>query len=88
MKTLYLYTTEGCHLCEEAERLVAPYLVRYGLVLEPVDIAGSSDLMDRYGTRIPVLRLEDEHRELSWPFTSDIFIAFVENSETLQAKSH
>lgn len=80
-KSLYLYTTLGCHLCEQAEALVTPHLVRYGLVLERIEIAGSENLMARYGIRIPVLRIEGEQAELGWPFTEAQFIDFVEGRD-------
>ena len=80
MKTLYLYTTQGCHLCEQAEQLVNPLLVQYGLVLEPIEIATSDSLMERYGIRIPVLHIEGEEGELGWPFTQQDFIAFAQAS--------
>ena len=63
--TVQLLTTAGCHLCEEAQALVqraAP-----SVSLELVDIADDDDLIERYGTRIPVLRQGD--RELAWPFS-------------------
>ena len=88
MKTLYLYTTAGCHLCEQAEALVAPCLVRYGLVLEPIEIADSEDLMRRYGVRIPVLRLAGETRELGWPFTAEQFVAYIEKPDEDRDQLH
>lgn len=60
-----LLTTAGCHLCEEAQALVkraAPTVE-----LELVDIAEDDQLIERYGTRIPVLRQGE--RELAWPFS-------------------
>lgn len=80
MKTLYLYTTAGCHLCELAEEIVSVHLVAYGLVLERIEIARSPALMERYGVRIPVLRLEGESAELGWPFNEEGFLAFVESA--------
>src|SRR5690606_7292555 len=79
--SLYLYTTSGCHLCEQAEAIVTPHLVRFGLVLERIEIAGSDELMARYGVRIPVLRIEGEEAELGWPFTEEGFVEFVEAGE-------
>lgn len=74
---LYLYTTQGCHLCEQAEEIVRPLLVRYGLVLELIEIAGSEELMERYGLRIPVLRLSGATAELGWPFDAAAAEAFI-----------
>lgn len=54
MTHLKLYTTLGCHLCEQLEA----ELIRLGkadLELERIEIAGDEALLERYGSRIPVL---------------------------------
>ena len=77
---LILYTAPACHLCDLAKELVWPLLEALGGHLEEVDITQSDRLMERYGTRIPVLALaseasdyqagggEQDVRELGWPF--------------------
>ena len=74
-KTIRLYTTAGCHLCEQAEAMVTYLLdnessLKSLLQLELVEIANSEALMERYGVRIPVLMLESQAgpTELGWPF--------------------
>ncbi len=62
--TLLLYTTSGCHLCEQAEAL----LQCAGALVEMVEIADDEALLERYGMRIPVLRHRETDRELGWPF--------------------
>ncbi|WP_458526158.1 glutaredoxin family protein [Onishia taeanensis] len=52
---LTLYTTLGCHLCEELE----VWLARLGPLapaLRRIEIADDEALLKRYGERIPVLR--------------------------------
>lgn len=75
----YLFTTSGCHLCEQAEALLSTILnATQQLHLE--EISGSDDLMERYGIRIPVLGAYDaggEWKELGWPFSSEEIISFV-----------
>ena len=68
MKTVHLYSTPGCHLCELAKEIVAPLLNHYALFLEEIDIAESDDLIERYGVRIPVLKFPGCSDDLSWPF--------------------
>ncbi|MFN3714197.1 MAG: glutaredoxin family protein [Alcanivoracaceae bacterium] len=60
-----LLTTTGCHLCEQALTLIQRAAPRLELVL--VDIGEQDALIERYGTRIPVLR--QGGRELDWPFS-------------------
>ena len=68
MRVLYLYTTLGCHLCEQALELLEPLVGDSSFRLESIDIAESDELMERYGIRIPVLRRPDIDKELGWPF--------------------
>lgn len=66
--SLTLYTSPGCHLCEQAEEML-DYL---GLAFNAVDISRDVGLIRIYGVRIPVLQRSDK-AELGWPFdTLDI----------------
>ena len=64
---LILYSTSACHLCEQAELLLQPW-VEQGLIVQAVDISESDELFGRYGLLIPVLRRDDTGAELNWPF--------------------
>ncbi|BBL71429.1 glutaredoxin family protein [Methylogaea oryzae] len=68
---LELYGTDGCHLCEEAAAL----LQSLSLSARHIDIAGDDGLVERYGTRIPVLRRADG-AELGWPFGAEDVMRF------------
>lgn len=70
-KKLIIYSTSGCHLCEQAIAIVYPLLESLELELEECDIANSDQLMAAYGLRIPVLQLENATRDLSWPFNQE-----------------
>lgn len=67
-KTLLLYTTGGCHLCERAQTLVRRCA---NTSVELVEIADDAELLERYGIRIPVLRRSDTGQELDWPFDEE-----------------
>ena len=60
-----LLTTAGCHLCEQAEKMLLQ--VCPDAVVRRVDIAESDGMIEEYGERIPVLRYGG--REISWPFS-------------------
>jgi glutaredoxin len=47
------------------------------LSIELVEISDSDEMIDRYGTTIPVIRADD--REIGWPFSADELRAFLEN---------
>lgn len=62
-----LYGTLGCHLCDEAEQVLQPFVAQ-GLVVELLDIIEYSEWLERYALSIPVLRRVDTGQELHWPF--------------------
>ncbi|MDZ4262690.1 MAG: glutaredoxin family protein [Pseudomonadota bacterium] len=78
MKSIYLYSTPGCHLCEIARDIISPLLNTYSLYLREIDIAESDELIERYGVRIPVLKSPHHIDELGWPFDSEQAANFLE----------
>ena len=69
MHSLKLYTTTGCHLCEQAEALLQT-LHKQGLCQwRAVEIADTDELIEQYGIRIPVVANSDTGEDLGWPFT-------------------
>jgi hypothetical protein len=81
-KCFVLYGTSACHLCEEAEAVLAELLAQgYTWQIELVDIAEHDDLMDRYALSIPVLRDINSQQELSWPFDGNAVKVFVSAEE-------
>lgn len=48
----------GCHLCEDAERVVAEVCGERGVAFEVVSIEGDPELADRYGEYIPVVLVD------------------------------
>ena len=61
-----LFGTSACHLCEQAEHMLADL----GMAAEfsKIDIADDDMLLQRYGIRIPVLLRHHDQAELGWPF--------------------
>lgn len=51
-----LFTRRGCHLCEQAEDLLACRWPEVRLI----DVDARPDLAARYGLRVPVLRIDGE----------------------------
>ena len=75
---VYLYSTVGCHLCDKAKIILWPLLQQYQFTLTEIDIADDDTLIERYGTRIPVIGALDNPGELNWPFSAeqvDVFFA-------------
>jgi len=53
-----LYTRSGCHLCEDAHRLLADY----GLTPEAVDVDGDPALRARFNECVPVVEIDGKIR--------------------------
>lgn len=68
MQVITLYTTAGCHLCEQAEELLRQAATVADIQWQSVDIVTEPELMELYGIRIPVLKRQDTGEELGWPF--------------------
>jgi uncharacterized protein YbjT (DUF2867 family) len=80
MPALILYSTAGCHLCDQARVLLAS--ANPSVTIEEVDIARSDSLMSKYGERIPVLLRKDTGEELGWPFQSEQLSQFLRSPQS------
>ena len=75
MSDYYLFGTDGCHLCEQAEQLVEQSPI--ARVYRKKDIVDNAAWLERYGIRIPVLFHLSSEEELSWPFDEIALRAFI-----------
>jgi glutaredoxin len=62
-KQLILYGTVGCHLCEDAERVLQALTLTY----KTIDIIDDNQLLEKFATSIPVLE-GAQKTYLYWPF--------------------
>ncbi len=88
-----LYTTLGCHLCEDAMDLLKQYRTRQEteleaentgikeIEIEEIEISESESLVESYGLRIPVIRKLHTSEELGWPFTLDDLTRYLSTSD-------
>jgi hypothetical protein len=73
---LKLYTTSHCHLCDQAIELLSK---QQNIILTIIEIADSDDLIQLYGSRIPVLqRLDNPFAVLNWPFNHREVLNFIQ----------
>jgi hypothetical protein len=70
-----LYSSEGCHLCEDALALCTPLIDNKSLAIK--DIVDDETLVELYGVHIPVLMQVASKKELFWPFSSEDVVAFL-----------
>lgn len=78
-KQLFLFTTTGCHLCELAIEQLEPLLEPLALSLVEVEIADNEAYLEAYGTRIPVIRLDNREEDLGWPFDTQLAYEFLKS---------
>ncbi|UHQ22384.1 glutaredoxin family protein [Lysobacter sp. 5GHs7-4] len=71
---LTLYQRDDCHLCDLALDVLAQARAPE---FDSVFIDEDEALEQRYGTRVPVLRDEDDGRELEWPFDAERLAGFL-----------
>lgn len=74
---LYLLGTLGCHLCEEAEIIIAACEHKLINIIN-IDIAEHEQWQENYAIRIPVLFHPVTEKELDWPFTQEQVSIFID----------
>jgi glutaredoxin len=50
-----IYSSSGCHLCEEAKAVIGPLLHEFGAKLREVNVNDDPALCKRYGSEVPVI---------------------------------
>ncbi len=80
-KTITLYHTLGCHLCDDALALASQiiYTDKLAIGIEQVDIVNDDKLLSQYGEHIPVFK-RDDGSELSYPFERKILAQWLKSS--------
>ena len=68
MPDLVLYTGPNCHLCDHAEEILKPLLLRQDIKMTKRDVSSDISLKKQYGLRVPVI-LVYGGIERDWPFT-------------------
>lgn len=69
MLLLNLYSTSHCHLCEEAEAMLANLSNEHDISWQVVEITENNELFENYSLIIPVIKRLDNNAEINWPFT-------------------
>jgi glutaredoxin len=57
-----LYSRPGCHLCDDARRVLLAELERRPFDLKEVNVEDDDGLEREYGIRIPVVEIDGEDR--------------------------
>ena len=89
MQKIIFYTTFTCSLCEQVEQMFSQYFLKNSLAnttenkfeLEVFDIIDDEDILQKYRTKIPVLKNENSNSELCWPFDFSTFEKWISEVE-------
>ena len=63
MVTVTVYSRQGCHLCEIAEKTLQELVEELTFTLEVLYIDGDAELEKLYGTEVPVIHINGEHHD-------------------------
>lgn len=75
---LLLLGTDGCHLCEQADLILAECGLPASVIqIENIDIARETRWQNEFATRIPVLLHPRTFAALNWPFSRDDVLIFI-----------
>ncbi|WP_027862937.1 glutaredoxin family protein [Marmoricola sp. URHB0036] len=58
-----LYSKPGCHLCDDARRVIEVVCDELGTSYDEVDITTSPELIDAYGEQIPVTFVDGKQHD-------------------------
>ena len=83
MQELILYSTLGCHLCELALDEIEPCINNTNITVKEVDIADDPQLLEQYGTSIPVAYIKQSDARLYWPFDREQVAVFLKGANIL-----
>lgn len=78
---IILYTTLGCHLCDNAKSALWQAQEVVSFAFSEVDIATSDTMIAAYGHKIPVLAVPNKNDELCWPFDASDIAAFIADGQ-------
>ena len=59
-RRVIVYSKPGCHLCEDAMRLLRDARAEFDLAIEEIDITTDRALFKNYFEKIPVLVIDDQ----------------------------
>lgn len=68
MKSLLLYGTTNCHLCEQALEMLESLSEQYGVKVTFIDIVDDDHLFEQYQLTIPVVKNPITQGTCLWPF--------------------
>ena len=63
MTTVTIYSRQGCHLCEDAHRLLESVREELAFEISVIDIDGDEALIKLYSDQVPVIHIDGMHHD-------------------------
>ena len=60
VRSVRFYTKDGCHLCEEALKMLRAVAEEFSLAITEVDITSDPEVYERFKYTIPVVEVDGE----------------------------
>jgi glutaredoxin len=83
MTLVTIYGRTGCHLCEDALKLLQSMQDELNFEIEEILIDGNEELEQLYGEKIPVTHIDGVHHDF-WRVDPERFKSFLEKHRQRQ----
>ena len=63
MTTITIYSRQGCHLCNDAEKTLESMREELNFEIEVIDIDKDAELIKLYSDQVPVIHIDGIHHD-------------------------
>jgi glutaredoxin len=63
MTQITIYSRTGCHLCDDAQKILESMQKELNFDIEVIDIDESTELIKLYGDQVPVIYIDGLHHD-------------------------
>jgi glutaredoxin len=63
MTTITIYSRQGCHLCDDAQKTLESLREELNFVIDVIDIDQDAELIKLYSDQVPVIHIDGTHHD-------------------------
>ena len=63
MTTITIYSRQGCHLCNDAQKILESMREELNFEIEVIDIDKDAELIKLYSDQVPVIHIDGIHHD-------------------------
>ena len=63
MTTITIYSRQGCHLCDDAQKTLESLREELNFEIEVIDIEQDAELINLYSDQVPVFHIDGTHHD-------------------------